>query len=87
MVTMYLFSPFCPQHYAYPLGSKGMHLILDERGNFRTEAYAKVRAQFQLDGPGAQTSEEAVAQAEKEKPSSGDRSCLSQVLFVAQSQG
>lgn len=23
------------QHYAYPLGGKGMHLILDERGNFR----------------------------------------------------
>lgn len=35
-----------PQHYAYALGSDGLHLIMDERGKFREENFAKLRANF-----------------------------------------
>uniref|UniRef100_A0ABQ7GPW6 HUA enhancer 2 n=1 Tax=Dunaliella salina TaxID=3046 RepID=A0ABQ7GPW6_DUNSA len=48
------YSPTPLQHYAYALGGSGMHMILDERGVFRSEAFAKVRATFQMEGPDAQ---------------------------------
>ncbi|KAG2430053.1 hypothetical protein HXX76_010153 [Chlamydomonas incerta] len=31
------------QHYAYPLGGEGLYLLLDERGNFRTENFERVK--------------------------------------------
>ncbi|GIL80546.1 hypothetical protein Vretimale_16031 [Volvox reticuliferus] len=34
------------QHYAFPLGGNGLYLLLDERGNFRTENFDKLRDNF-----------------------------------------
>ncbi|GFR46999.1 hypothetical protein Agub_g8682, partial [Astrephomene gubernaculifera] len=31
------------QHYAYPLGGDGLYLLLDERGNFRTENFTRLQ--------------------------------------------
>ena len=31
------------QHYAFPLGGKGLYLLADERGGFRAENFAKMR--------------------------------------------
>ncbi|KAL6759568.1 HUA enhancer 2 [Haematococcus lacustris] len=36
-------------HYAYALGSKGMHLILDDRGSFKTDNWQKVRSVFEVE--------------------------------------
>jgi ATP-dependent RNA helicase DOB1 len=39
------FRPTPLQHYAYPLGGKGLYLVADEAGGFRAEAWARMRAE------------------------------------------
>ncbi|EFJ40622.1 hypothetical protein VOLCADRAFT_121704 [Volvox carteri f. nagariensis] len=36
------------QHYAYPSGGRGLYLLLDERGNFRTENFDKLRESLSM---------------------------------------
>jgi ATP-dependent RNA helicase DOB1 len=33
------------QHYAYPLGGRGLYLVADEAGGFRADAWARMRAE------------------------------------------
>jgi ATP-dependent RNA helicase DOB1 len=42
------------QHYAFAMGGDGLHLVVDERGVFREDNFARMRETFARDeGPGA----------------------------------
>jgi len=43
------FRPTPLQHYIFPTGGKGIHLIVDEKGNFREQNFAKAIATLEED--------------------------------------
>ena len=57
------------QHYAYPLGGRGLYLVGDEAGGFRADAWAKMRA----DAFGITSEAEAGGGEEKEEEGPADR--------------
>ncbi|KAL4421012.1 hypothetical protein ABPG77_008849 [Micractinium sp. CCAP 211/92] len=50
-------------HYAFPLGGKGLFLLVDEQGNFREDNFAKLRQTFEKDVPAGGAAGNAPQQA------------------------
>ena len=46
------------QHYGFPLGGKGLYLLCDERGTFRSDNFARMRREAFNLGPGDEEEEE-----------------------------
>ena len=58
-----VYTDFCPtplQHYAFPVGGSGLYLVVDEKGEFKEESFAKLKATLEkkevggneIDSPG-----------------------------------
>lgn len=80
------FRPVPLQHYLFPCGSEQVHLVLDEMGNFREDAFNKAILALQQTSTDAAVAASA-KQASRRKQNKGTISDLEKVVSMCEQKG